>query len=77
MQNTNKNENLENSSQTPSALPMQIGLQPGQVEELSEEISQTGVAQSEADVERLGVPGPETGENDGPTRFPVPIVTSD
>ena len=45
------------------ALPVKVGSEPGEVEELSEEISHSGVASSEEDVERLGVPGPDTGED--------------
>lgn len=76
MQNNNENQNVE-AEEMPHAAPMQIGMNEGQVEELTQEISHTGVAQSEADVERLGVPGPETGEdNTSGNAFPIPIVTS-
>jgi hypothetical protein len=50
--------------ETTEAKPMQVGTQPGEVERLRGEISQSGVANSEADVERLGIEGPETGEDD-------------
>lgn len=45
------------------AKPMKLGQDSQETQSLIEEISQSGVAQSEADVERLGTPGPETGED--------------
>ncbi len=60
---------------TTEAKPIQVGTEPGEIERLSQEISQTGVANSEEDVERLATEGRDTGGDDAPA-IPTPIITS-
>ncbi|HEX8464177.1 MAG TPA: hypothetical protein VF627_06105 [Abditibacterium sp.] len=69
--------NLQNQPETTTALPMQVGMTSQQTEDVIQEISHSGVAKGEADVERDALPGPETGENNAPSGFPMPIITSD
>ncbi len=66
----------QNPSPITEAKPMQVGQTPEETQSLIDEISQSGVAQDGADVERQATPGPETGEDASPSQIPVPIVTS-
>lgn len=70
--------NNSNENETVAALPLQVGVSSQQTQDVRDEISHSGVAQSEEDVENSAMPGPETSENDGASSgFPVPIVASD
>jgi hypothetical protein len=68
-----------NTQVTTDAKPIQVGTQPGEVDRLTEEISGTGAANSEADVERLATEGPETGEDleagGDDASIPLPVIT--
>ena len=65
----------ENLSYTTHAKPMEVGEKPGEVDELTERISHSGLAQNEADVEQIAGPGPRAGVDEN-TDAPIPIITS-
>jgi hypothetical protein len=56
--------------------PMQVGQTSGEIDELTERISHSGIANNEADVERIAGPGPRAGEDPDADTTPIPIITS-
>lgn len=66
--------NTENNISPTEAKPMKVGQESEEIQSLKAEISQSGVAQSEADVERLATPETENGGNEPPS-IPLPIIT--
>lgn len=65
-----------NSSEAGQAQPMQIGTTKGEVADLIEEIGHSGVANSPAQVEEMGVIDRDH-EGNGSGETPLPIITSD
>ena len=62
-----------NPDQTVPVKPMQIGQEPGQTQELIDEISNTGVIESQDAADAKPGPGADSTQDDAPT-IPLPIV---
>lgn len=67
----------DNPEQYAAGLPLQVGVTPEQMQEMRDEISHSGVASSEKDVEENATPGRETGGDDSSTALLIGNLNAD